>query len=102
MDLGFGRVRKALLMLSKPSLLIDRAESLWRHDHSHGRLQATLLDGGARLVLSDHPYVSDPMAAMGIAEIYRYGFALCRVKNVTATHRRESAESLLVHVSWTG
>jgi hypothetical protein len=101
MDLGFGRVRKALLMLAKPALLIDRAEALWRHDHSHGHLQATLLESGARLVLTDHPYVSDPMASMAIAEIYRYGFALCRVKNVTATHRKESADTLLVNVTWT-
>ncbi len=100
MDHGFGRVRKFLLGMATPSLLLRKSAELWRHDHTHGELTyAPISAGSAHVRLTDHPYVETPLARSSIAEIYRYAVSLARV-SATADHRLADERTLLVHISW--
>src|SRR5262249_47799340 len=40
-DHGFGRIRRFVLQLAPPELLLGRAPDLWRHDHTHGELSVS-------------------------------------------------------------
>jgi len=100
MDHGFGRVRRALLRLATPAFLLDQAESLWRHDHSHGTLKSEVSRGMAKLKLTDHDYVRDPISRSAVSEIYRYGVQLTGAQQVTATHVLTSADTLTVILKW--
>jgi hypothetical protein len=101
LDSGFGRVRKAFLGLAKPPMILGRAPSLWRHDHTHGALTVEgLKPGSARVRLADHPYTETPLGCLAIAEIYRYCIALCRVDDATEIHYREPNGALVVRLRW--
>jgi hypothetical protein len=100
MDRGFGRVRKAFLSLAKPAVILNKAPSLWRHDHTHGELTLdTVGRDSARVKLVDHAYTTTSLACMATAEIYRYCVELCQAKNVTEIHYRE-ANALIVRLRW--
>jgi hypothetical protein len=100
MDFGFGRIRKALLGLADPSFVIAKATTLWRYDHTHGDLTAEHDDSSVRLRLENHPYTENPLSCLATAEIYRYCAALCRVRNVVASHYREPSGALIVRLRW--
>lgn len=99
MDFGFGRVRRVLLALSTPSVIMERAPTLWRYDHSHGHLSVEAGETVGRVTLRDHPYVSSPLSCLAIAEIYRYCITLTKAQGVTASHYRDGA-ALIVRVRW--
>jgi hypothetical protein len=101
MDCGFGRVRRSLLSFASPSLIFNRAPSLWRYDHSHGELTSECGAAMGRVKLANHPYTENPLACLAIAEIYRYCVALSRAKGATETHYREPSGELVVHIRWT-
>ncbi|MDB4991612.1 MAG: hypothetical protein JWN04_6790 [Myxococcaceae bacterium] len=100
MDFGFGRIRKALLALADPSVVVVKAGTLWRYDHTHGELTVEADDKSARLRLEHHPYAENPLSCLATAEVYRYCAALCRVRNVVASHYREASGALIVRVRW--
>ncbi|AKV03562.1 hypothetical protein AKJ09_10225 [Labilithrix luteola] len=87
MDAGFGTVRKLLLQLASPEVVVGQAPDLWRHDHTHGHLTTKMLDPQTVLfVLKDHVYTTSLVGRLAVTEIYRYALQLTRVKNVTARH----------------
>jgi hypothetical protein len=101
LDSGFGRVRKALLAVAKPSMILNRAPSLWQHDHTHGQLTVESLEAhSGKVKLSNHPYTSTSLGCMATAEIYRYCAALCRAREVTAVHYRDPSGALIVSLRW--
>lgn len=100
MDHGFGRIRRTLLRLASPNLVLAQATSLWRHDHSHGQLEATVGRGHAQLTLTNHVYTTDPVSRSAIAEIYRYGVAMTGVKQVISHHSLTEPECLQVTLRW--
>lgn len=101
MDRGFGRVQKALLAFATPAMVARKAGQLWRHDHSHGTLVATVVgEKQIYLRLSDHPYVETPLARSSIAEIYRYAMSLARAKRVLSKHWLEDPRTLTVQIRW--
>ena len=100
MDLGFGRVRRVFLAMAQPSTIFERAPAFWRYDHTHGFLSVAAGNTMARVCLRAHPYTENSLSCMAIAEIYRYCVALCRVRNVTSSHYRDEAGSLVVRLRW--
>jgi hypothetical protein len=101
-DLGFGRVRKALLGLVGPEGVMRRAGELWRHDHTHGTLAVTA-DATARTAtgtLTDHLYFEIPIARRAAAETFRYIVQLSRgVKNARETHALHN-KVLTMRLTW--
>lgn len=101
MDNGFGRVRKAFLAFAKPAMILSKAPTFWRHDHSHGELTVEALEAdSAKVKLSDHPYTRTSLGCLATAEIYRYCVTLCRAKHVTEIHYRDPSGALVVRLRW--
>jgi hypothetical protein len=98
-DRAFGQVRRLLLRVVTPELLLRKAAELWRHDHTTGELASSREGKTALAVLHDHPYVRDPVASVVIAEVFRHILSLSHLKNVRETHKREG-DSLVVRLAW--
>jgi hypothetical protein len=96
---GFGRIRRVLLSLVTPALLIERAAELWRHDHTHGELRAHVDGRAARLTLTDHPYLKSPLACRVLAESLRYAASLSRTRGVDGEHTLDPS-GLEVQLAW--
>lgn len=102
MDLGFGRVRRVFLSFATPTLLAERAASLWRHDHSHGviTVDSSARDQGrARVTLGAHPFTTTALSRMAFAEVLRHVLSMSRVRNVRETHAL-SGDALAVALTW--
>jgi hypothetical protein len=101
-DLGFSRVRKALLGLVGPEGVMRRAGELWRHDHTHGTLSVSC-DAAAKTAtgtLTDHVYCQIPIARLAATETFRYIVTLSRgVKAARATHGMQG-KALTMRLSW--
>jgi hypothetical protein len=101
-DAGFGRVRKTLVAFASPATVLNKASSLWQHDHSHGTLKLRALEpDSAKVSLIAHPYTETSLARLATAEIYRYCLALCRVRDVVEVHYREPNGTFIVCLRWT-
>jgi hypothetical protein len=101
-DLGFGRIRRALLSFATPVILAERAADLWRHDHTHGALSvdsSRRSEGAARVTLTDHPFTEAPIARVAFAEVMRHVLSLSRARNVRETHAM-SGDALVVALTW--
>ncbi len=85
-DLGFGRVRRALLTMVSPKMLLNRAPELWDRDNRGGRVTVEVDDKQAVWTLSDHPYCETPHARASMAEVLIYCIEMTRAKNVSGTH----------------
>jgi hypothetical protein len=101
-DLGFGRIRRALLSFATPVILAERAAELWRHDHTHGKLSvdsSRRREGHAVVTLTDHPFTETAVARMAFAEVMRHILSLSRARNVRESNAlREGA--LVVELDW--
>jgi hypothetical protein len=100
LDRGFGRIRRAFLKLASPETILAKAPSLWRYDHTHGRLSAEVGTGVARVRLEDHVYTSTSLSCLAISEIYRYCASLTRVRQVSESHFRNGGGALVVTLRW--
>jgi len=101
MDHGFGAVRKLLLRLATPGLVIQKCGELWRHDHTHGELTYQLTGPcSAAVVLSDHPYVKTALARSSIAEVYRYALSLSSANDARSQHHLQGEARLIVRLTW--
>jgi hypothetical protein len=108
-DLGFGRVRKALLGFVGPEGLVTRAAELWRHDHTTGSLEIVAplaakedgtIKGGVRALLRDHPFIETELGRRAITEALRYILSLARgVSQVRARHSMD-ARGLTMEFHW--
>jgi hypothetical protein len=97
---GFGRIRRFLLVMVTPALLLDRTAEFWRHEHTHGTLTSRVDGRSALLTLTDHPYASSFLAARVMAESLRHAASLSRTRGVTETHLL-LPKSLQVRLTWT-
>jgi hypothetical protein len=99
-DLGFGRIRRALLRLATPEMLASRAASLWRHNHSVGDVSIEEMRAGAmRIVLRGHPFVEPPLSNIAFAEGLRHIVSLSGASDVRETHTRKGS-GLVVSLTW--
>jgi hypothetical protein len=100
-DMGFGRFKRTLLSFATPEMLLSRAPELWRYQHTHGTLEGAWEgDGGARMTLRDHPYVTHPVSARlqanALAHIASLGF---RARPARESHAVE-AGALVIRLTW--
>jgi hypothetical protein len=98
--LGFGRVRRMLLHLAPPELVLERAPELWRHDHSDGELVVAVEGKHAHVEIVDHPHATTDVACLTAAEIFRCVLSLTRASQVTSTYRRTRPRCLEVQLGW--
>lgn len=99
-DLGFGRVRRALLHLAPPEMILKRAPDLWRHDHTHGKLVIDITGTRALVRIVNHLHATNDVANMTASEIFRYVLSLTRAKNVTSSYQRVAERDLEVLLEW--
>lgn len=71
-ELGFGRFKSAFFAGVTPERLVDRAQELWRYQHTHGALTVTMNVGSSIVSLRDHPYVGHSTSRRVTAESYRH------------------------------
>lgn len=100
-DYGFGRVRRVLLSLANPPMLLRRAPDLWREDHTHGTFgYVPLAVDSARITLRDHPYIDSPVQRDAFAEALRHAMSLCNIRGVTAEETPAPRGALYVVLRW--
>jgi hypothetical protein len=99
-DLGWGRIQRALVGFATPKMLAERAAKLWRKEHTHGELQAEVTGNRASLLLLDHPYADTPFARALIAELLRHIVSLTRVGVVRQTHAAVPPRAVRVELDW--
>jgi hypothetical protein len=99
-DLGWGRVQRALVGFATPRMLAERAARLWRKEHSHGTLEAEVSGRRGVIVLRDHPFCETQFSRALIAEILRYILSLTRVGEVHEAHALEATGVLRITTSW--
>lgn len=99
-DLGWGRVQRALVGFATPKMLAERAARLWRREHSHGDLVAVVEGRRAILRLRDHPYADTPFARALIAELLRHIVSLTRVGPVRQTHALQGPREVRIELEW--
>ncbi len=99
-DQGFGRVKKFLLSVSTPRSLAPRVAALWQEEYSTGRLEAIFSEERVvHLVLTDHPFIDDPLMRFVISEVFRYVLSMTRVHRVSVSYGMRGA-ALVVVLRW--
>jgi len=84
MELGFGRFRSAFFAGITPERLVERAQELWRYQHTHGQVHIVVEGTTGTVVLENHPYVGHPCSRRVTAESYRYLVTTTGARDVTA------------------
>jgi hypothetical protein len=101
MNHGFSKVRRALLQFATAQQITRKASELWRHDHNTGELRYVSGDERSAVVcLSDHAYLTTPLARGSVVEILRYAASLGHSGEVRASYTLESPSLLRVVLSW--
>lgn len=98
-DLGFGRIRRFLISIASPGMLLQKAGDLWKQDHTHGDLKVDMEPKKATLTLRDHPYTETPQSRATIAEVFRYTISLTRTA-VFETHKLQEPGVIVVSLRW--
>jgi hypothetical protein len=98
-ELGFGRFKSAFFASITAERLIDRAQELWRYQHTHGEVTVTLERTTGTVVLRDHPYVGHAVSRRLTAESFRHMVARAGGNEVRAAWG-VSERSLVVQLSW--
>lgn len=99
-DMGFGRVKRALISMATAHTLAPRVAALWNDEYSTGTLEAVSVEPkSVQLVLRDHPYVTHQLMRTVIAEVFRYVLSMTRTKNISAVHAVRDG-GLLVVLRW--
>ena len=99
---GFGRVKAAMLRVVTPEILATRAAALWKDEHSHGALAATLPSPRtAVLTLADHEYVDHALARVVFAESMRTVVAASYfAKDVSSSFELSPTNTLVISLVW--
>ena len=97
---GFGRIRRFFVRFAPPELLLERAPDLWRHDHSHGKLEVRVEGRRAQVVLSDHIHTTTELSRLTAAESFRCALAQTRAIHVRASHRLDEQQDLEILLEW--
>jgi hypothetical protein len=98
---GWGRFHKVFVSLMTPALLAERAQKLWRHDHTHGRIEASMRGNSGVVRLVDHDYVRSTVGQRFIAASFHCIVAMSRASDVKSTYKLEERDVLTVRLSWT-
>jgi hypothetical protein len=75
-DLGLGRFRAAFFAGVTRERLVERAQELWRWQHTHGDVTVSVEETSGTVVLTGHPYVDHATCRRLTAESYRAIVAL--------------------------
>jgi hypothetical protein len=103
LDVAIGGVRRLFLKVVTPRAIGERASDMWRHFHSHGKIEVDWRgEANGRITLADHLYVADPIGRRTFAEMIRYMLALSRARDVRESHGIDGSGRLAVTVSWRG
>ena len=70
-DLGLGRFKAAFFAGVTKERLVERAQELWRWQHTHGELTVSVEETSGTVVLTGHPYVDHATSRRLTAESYR-------------------------------
>ena len=97
---GWGRFRKVFVGLMTPALLTERAPALWRHDHTHGVVEATMLGNTGVVRLIGHEYGASPVACRFMAASFQAIVAMSRAKDVTSVYSVDERRTLTVRLAW--
>jgi hypothetical protein len=97
---GWGRFRKVFVSLMTPTLLANRAQQLWRHDHTHGELTATMSGNTGLVRLADHAYVDSPVACRFMAASFHVIVAMSNARDVTSSYDVHDRRALRVKLAW--
>lgn len=102
-DASFGVIRRLLVHMAAPTMVIARLPAIWKQDHSAGALTATVDEDGraATIEISDTPFVDTPHARASMAETYRHGLAQTRARNVTESHALDGPRRMRIRLRWT-
>ncbi len=101
LDYSMGIVRRTLMRVLTPEILIEQAARLWREFQTHGEMTVTRLgQGSVRMTLAGHPFVEDPVSRKVVAIMSRHMAARSRAKEVRESHAMDAAGRLVVTVSW--
>jgi serine/threonine-protein kinase len=102
-DFGFGVIRRAVLRLADPAVLVPRLPGFWKEDYSSGELTSVVDPDGrsATIHVSDHPFTETPHGRASVAEGYRYAFSQTRAKEVTESHGLAKPGVLMFRLRWT-
>ncbi len=98
MDRGFGRVRRLLLSMANPRLVVTKATELWQHDHTHGTLSAVVDGDVIHAKLADWPPLANRTARETISEAFRYAVVLSSAKGAIETHELDANGALDVTI----
>jgi hypothetical protein len=98
-DLGFGRFKSAFFANVTPARLVERAQELWRYQHTHGEVSVVIDGTTGTVVLRDHPYVGHATSRRVTAETYRHIVTLGGGRDVK-TAWGVSGVTLVVQLSW--
>ncbi len=104
-DLSYGVIRKVVVKFADPASIVPRLPGFWKQDHSAGELTAELDPSGkgCTLRITGTPYTELVHSRAGMAEVYRYGFAQSRAKEVTESHTLERVggkQVLVIRLKW--
>lgn len=101
-DLSHGVVRRLLLHMASPQVVVSRLAKLWTEDNTGGVLEATLDDDerGASIVIRDTQWAETPHARASMAEVYRHAFSQTRARDVTETHAADGPKDLSIKLRW--
>jgi hypothetical protein len=103
-ELGFGRFKSAFFAGITPERLVERAQELWRWQHTHGEVTISVEGTSAAVMLKGHPYVDHPSSRRVTAESYRHIVSMTGVRDVRAAWGAVGSTggfaSLLVQLSW--
>ncbi len=101
LDIAIGGVRRLFMKVVTPRAIGARASDMWRHFHSHGKVEIDWrTETSGRVTLADHPYVQDPVGRRTFAEMIRYMLALSRANDVRESHGLDASGRIAVTVSW--
>jgi hypothetical protein len=98
-ELGFGRFKSAFFTGITPERLVERAQELWRWQHTHGEVTISVEGSSGTVMLAGHPYVEHPSSRRITAESYRHIVSMTGMRDVRAAWGT-SGSSLVVQLTW--
>jgi hypothetical protein len=96
----WSRVHRVLMGFTTPHRLARRAPDMWRHDHTHGRLEVELRESDGTVRVRGYPYAPGGIMGRGQTEALRYILSHARVKEVRAAYELDAQGTFVATLSW--
>jgi hypothetical protein len=101
-ELGFGRVKRFLLSIATPDMVLAKVSTLWTDDNDAGELVVVSCGGGkATVELRNHMYNDAPLSRLVITELLRSILSRARTKGVRGRGALGANGALVMHFTWT-